>query len=66
MDSTTNTDVQTSVHTDSLDVTVSVKKKNYNKPMLCKFCGRWMRNDTMKRHMKMHADLTVMKDENDI
>ena len=66
MDSATITDVQTSVCTDSFDVTVAVKKKNYNKPVLCKFCGRWMRDDNMKRHMKMHADLTIMKDENAI
>ena len=66
MDSAAITDVKTSVHTDSLDVTVPVKKKNYHKPILCKFCGHWMRDDNIKRHMKTHADLTVMKDENDI
>ena len=66
MDSTTIDDVQTSVHTDSLDVTVSVKKKNYHKTVLCKFCGHWMHDNNMKRHMKTHEDLTVIKDDNDI
>lgn len=64
MDSATITDMQT--NTDSLDVTVTVKKKSYHKTVLCKFCGRWMQDNNMKRHMKTHADLTVMKDENDI
>ena len=66
MDSATITDMQTSVCADSFDVTVAVKKKKYNKPILCGACGKWMRDDTLKRHMKTHADLAIMKDENAI
>ena len=68
MDPATITDVQSLMETDSFDLTVSVsvKKKNYNKQVPCKHCGRWMRDDNMKRHMKIHADLTNAKDEDEI
>ena len=61
MDSATITDMQTS--TSSFDVTVSVQNKNYHKSVMCGVCGKWMRDDNIKRHMKTHADLTVMKDD---
>ena len=42
------------------------RKKNYHKPAMCGACGKWMRDDTMKRHMKTHGDLTDLKDDDAI
>ena len=33
---------------------------------MCGACGKWMRDDKLKRHMTTHADLTIMKDDDAI
>ena len=63
MDSVAITDAQTSVCTDSFDVTVAVKKKkkNCNKLVHCKFCGHRLRQDNVKRHMRTHEQVKQIK-----
>ena len=42
------------------------RKKSYNKPIMCGACGKWMRDDKLKRHMTTHGDLTDLKDDDAI
>ena len=43
-----------------------VRKKNYHTPIMCGACGKWMRDDKLKRHMTTHRDLTDLKDDDAI
>ena len=45
---------------------VEEQKKNYHKHVMCCACGKWMRDDNLKRHMTIHADLTELKDDDAI
>ena len=44
---------------------VTVKSKNYHKQILCNLCGKYMRDNNLKRHMKAHADISKL-DDNDL
>ena len=41
----------------------ATKQNNRHSQVACRICGKTMRDDTMKRHMKTHADLNAMDED---
>ena len=41
------------------------KQNNYHKQVTCGVCGKAMRDDIMKRHMKLHADINAMNEDDE-
>jgi len=41
----------------------NTKQKNRHSQITCGVCGKTMRNDIMKRHMKTHADINAMNED---
>jgi hypothetical protein len=66
MDSTGKTKIQKKIKKAKF-VKDTVKKNNYNKQVLCKYCERCMWDSNIKQHMKkMHANLPLIKNTNGI
>ena len=41
----------------------STKPKNYNQKVTCSVCTKTMRDDNLQRHMKTHADINAMTED---
>ena len=55
-------DVKTETISDSNNF-AKKNSTNRNKRVLCLLCGKWMRNDHLKRHAKTHTDLAALDDQ---